>query len=232
MNNKKLKIAVLFAGSAGPVPYLMNDPNYGQNHEFVCAFTNTQETSGSEFFKSKGIPCEMFNTKDFCVAHDYNGKLSEMPSWIRRKYFTALKSRIHAVVGEIDLVLLSGFMMEITSPLLGYKPIINAYPADLRIVETIKFVKGEYNALAGNTVPKYIGGNAVALAIRNGEKEIRSTVHVVEERINQGRIICVSDPLFIEPGVGLEEYQKNMEIYNGQAYQKALEMIFSEEFKF
>lgn len=233
MNNKKLKIGVLFSGSASSARYLIaNDPNYGKEYEFVFALSNKKDASGIQFFKDNNIVCEMFNTKNFCTENGYHGKIKEMPHRTRRAYFVELMEIIKPF--NLDLILLSGFMLEINGPLLKYLPILNVHPADLRIKETIKRSKpGRYNALAGLEVPKYTGDDAVALAIKHGEKETRSTIHLVEERVDEGRIICVSDPLPVEHGVDPKIHQEKMKtMCDGPAYMEALRQICTGEFEF
>ncbi len=233
MKKKPLQIAVFFSGSASSARYLIaNDPNYGKEYEFVFALSNKKDASGIQFFKNNNITCEMFNTKNFCTQNGYRGKIKEMPYRIRRDYFTEILGKIKPF--NLDLILLSGFMLEISAPLLKSLPIINVHPADLRIKETIKRSKpGHYNPLEGSEVPKYTGDDAVTLAIENGEKETRSTIHVVEERVDEGRIICVSDPLPVEQGAYSKTHQEKMKtVCDGPAYTEALRQICTGEFKF
>jgi folate-dependent phosphoribosylglycinamide formyltransferase PurN len=111
-------------------------------------------------------------------------------------------------------------MLEIRFPLLGYCPIINVHPADMRIKNT----KGK---------TKYTGDDAVTLAINAGEKYTASTIHVVEEELDNGRIICVSAPLPVGKNVLPWEHQEKMKIFcDGPAYQEALRMICEREFVF
>ena len=72
---------------------------------------------------------------------------------------TGYCTRLLALIDQFkpDIILLSGFMLKITDPLLWYCDIINVHPADLSI-------KGE------NGKPKYIGDDAVRMAIEAGEK--------------------------------------------------------------
>jgi phosphoribosylglycinamide formyltransferase-1 len=112
-----------------------------------------------------------------------------------------------------DIILLSGFMLEITEPLLGYCPIVNVHPADLT-------VKGK------NGKPKYTGDDAVTMAINDGQKYTASTIHFVEKEVDCGRIICVSDPLIIKEEVDPSEHQEKMKtMCDGPAYREALRIL-------
>ena len=51
-------------------------------------------------------------------------------------------------------------------------------------------------------------------------------IHVVEEKVDEGRIICVSQRLVVEPDRSVEEHQELMKTFcDGPAYKRALELI-------
>jgi folate-dependent phosphoribosylglycinamide formyltransferase PurN len=219
MNRGKLRIVVLFSGGASAAQYLIeNDTNYGKTYQFVFALTDKKGASGVSYFEEKEIPCMEVGIKQYNVKHHYFEKVKDMPDNIRRAYFTHLRNIIEQF--KPDLILLSGFMLKIVSPLLGHCPIINVHPADLRIKNP-------------DGTPKYTGDDAVTLAIHAGETSTASTIHVVEEKVDEGKIICVSQPLTVQPEVPVIEHQNRMKIFcDGPAYIRALEMICSEEFTF
>lgn len=209
---KTLRIVVLFSGGASAAQYLIeNDTDYGKNYEFVFALTDKKGASGVSYFEEKEIPCMEAGIKQFSVRNSYSGRVKDMPDNIRRAYFTHLQHIIRQF--KPDLILLSGFMLKIVAPLLGYCPIINVHPADLRI-------KNE------DGTPKYTGDDAVTLAINAGETSTASSIHVVEEKVDEGRIICVSQPLIVESGRTAKEHQELMKTFcDGPAYKRALELI-------
>lgn len=206
------KIAVLFSGSASSLRYLFeNDENYGKIYEIVCGIANKKNTKGEMFCKEKNIPFIEYNTKHFCIHHGYEGKLRNMPKEMRKTYYTDIVELIRYF--EPDIILLSGFMLEITEPLLGFCPIINVHPADLSIMDE-------------NKKPKYTGDDAVRMAIEAGETYTASTIHFVEKEVDCGKIIYVSDPLFVEPGISPQEHQEKMKfLCDGPAYKEALKTL-------
>ncbi|MEK7585705.1 MAG: formyltransferase family protein [Patescibacteria group bacterium] len=214
-----LKVAVMFSGGASALKYLFdNDSNYHKTYEVVCAITNKKDTNGERFCLKYGIPVHEINTKMFCIGKGYTGPINKMPANIRQDYFTHMYKFLRKNYSP-DLILLSGFMLEITNPLLLFCPIINVHPADLRILdeETGK--------------PKYRGDNAVTTALHNGEKTTVSTIHVVTNELDCGRIICVSDPINVVPECSPSDHQEKMKIEcDGPAYVKALQMITSGEY--
>mgnify|MGYP006369435209 FL=1 len=194
-----LKILVPFSGSASLLRYLLNkDPNYGKTYETVCGIANKKDTKGETFCKENNIPFISLNTKNFCRQHGYEGKLKDMSKHLRHAYYTDLLVLIKFY--KPDIVLLSGFMLEITEPLISYCPIINVYPADLRIKET------------ATDKPKYTGDDPVTKAIKDKQTFTASTVHVVGPELYCGKIICVSEPLFVEEGALPHHHREEMKM--------------------
>ena len=216
---KKLRIAVLFSGGASALDYLAtSDPNYKVTYEIVCAVTNKDKTVGEDLCKLLGIPCIQYNAKTFCLGNGFDGLVKDMPDFIREEYFEGILGLL--VDYQPELVLLSGFMLKISKPLLGTIPIINVHPADLRIT-------GE------DGKPKYRGDNAVFDAIQAGEKKVASTIHVVEKETDCGKIICVSEPIDVFATMSPKDTQDFMKtVCDGPAYVQALELIRSGEFVF
>ncbi len=83
----------------------------------------------------------------------------------------------------------AGYMSVASPALIGGFLGINVHPADLSIREGGK--------------RKYRGDHAVADAIRAGEKTICSTTHIVEEAVDEGRILMISDRLNVQIEEGL-----------------------------
>ncbi len=74
-----------------------------------------------------------------------------------------------------------GYMAVATAPLLEAFIGVNVHPADLSITEG-----GER---------KYTGDRAVLMAIKAGEHSIAATTHIVESRVDMGRIMMISPPV-------------------------------------
>jgi len=206
------KIIVLFSGSASSLRYLFEeDENYGSNYQIVCGISNKKDTKGEKFCKENDISFIELNTKHFCCNSGFDGKIRDMPIEIRKNYFNEMLNIIKLFCP--DIILLSGFMLEITEPLLDYCPIINVHPADLTI-------KGK------NKKPKYTGDDAVRLAIEDGQRYTASTIHFVEKEVDCGRIICVSEFLAVEKGIDPSEHQEKMKVMcDGPAYREALRIL-------
>lgn len=207
-----MRVVVLFSGGASALKHLLeNDPRLNVKYQFVGAFTDNKSAAGIELARRADIPVEIFDYRDF--IRERHAKYSDWQA--RREYFTQVVEKL--ATWQPDIVMLSGFMLIVREPLLSaYKHrILNVHPADL----TIMGDKGRR---------KYTGMDAVADAIHAGEKQTRSTIHLVTEEVDGGPIIVLSDPLPVEAGVDPRTHQERMKwACDGPAYQRALELLAS-----
>jgi folate-dependent phosphoribosylglycinamide formyltransferase PurN len=131
--------------------------------------------------KEFGISYECIDIMDFYGSLGYSSKkeLSLRPDFDKLIVSTIEKHRV-------DLIALAGYMSITTKPLLErYEgKIINVHPADLTILTL-----GER---------KYVGIHTVRDAILGCEKEIRSTTHIVREKVDDGEILIVSKPIIVK----------------------------------
>lgn len=210
-----MRIAVFFSGSASSLRYLHeNDPNFGRLYHIVGAFSNNPEASGIAFCEKAQIPIKVISFSDWCRAYKV-----EKEDVVRRvSYFKMVLKRIEPF--RANVIMCSGFMLIITEPLLSaYRGcILNVHPGDL----TIKDWRGE---------PKYRGKYAVRDAVSAGEKETRSTVHIITRELDDGPLVSLSRPLAVIPGRSWQEHQEEQKWKcDGPAYATALEKISSGSF--
>lgn len=207
---RRMRVAVLFSGGASALKYLLeNDPNVGRIYEFVGALTDRPDASGISIAQQAHIPVEILSFREFLRER---GASFRDPK-AREAYFTEVVKRLEKWAP--DVLMLSGFMLIVTEPLLGaYRGrILNVHPADLTITDA----QGRR---------KYVGLDAVRRALEAGEKFTRSTVHLVTEEVDGGPILTLSEPLEVVPGISPEEHQERMKwACDGPAYQKALELL-------
>ena len=85
---------------------------------------------------------------------------------------------------NIEIAAFAGYMSIATASLIDAFLGINVHPADLSIMS------GEKR--------KYTGDNAVKAAILAGERELRSTTHIIESKVDYGRILMISSPITVE----------------------------------
>ena len=155
-------------------------------YEVVLLFTDRRKSNVRKISEKFGIPYECEDIKEFFKERNWRD-LS-----LRPEYDQVVLRKIRPY--RIDLIACAGYMSIISHPILqafGDK-IINIHPSDLSLEE--------------NGSRKFVGVNAVRDAILAGEKELRTTVHVVRKNFDQGEILGISDPVFVNTGT-VEEHQ-------------------------
>lgn len=181
---RKLRLFVMFSGGASGMRFIKDhDPDFEKTYTVVGGFTDNKDASGTNLFK-KTIA---YDYGDWCARK----KCKKSNMAMRDKYFEEVISMLPK---DIDLILLSGFMLKITEKFLKVYPnrIINVHPAKLDIVGDDK-------------KPKYRGKDVVKMAMDSGDKETFSTVHFVTGDVDCGPVIAVSEGLAVKEGVSPEE---------------------------
>lgn len=208
------KICIMFSSGASALKYLVgNDPNYRRHYDITCAFTDNHHASGIEYVEDIDIPLKVIDYTTWCTSNN----VSCRNLVARERYFEEVENAMNDL--QYDFIILAGFMLVITKPLLGKYHILNVHPADLRIVDD-------------NGKRKFTGADAVTDAINAGEVETCSTIHLINEEIDGGPIITVSKPL-VYGNMTPKDHQECMkDLCDGPAYVKALEMIMTGEFAF
>lgn len=215
VKEKMMRVVVFFSGNASSLKYLLEEgSSINQSYEIVGAFTDRKDAPGIKLVKAANIKLQCLDHRDWCRKREVT--VTSLGN--RRKYFDDVSRLIKSF--EADVIMLSGFMMIITNPLLKeYKfRILNVHPADLTILESGK--------------RKYVGMNVVAKAIADcGSlmgygKEIRSTVHLVTKEVDGGPILFTSPPISLnrkDDPVKLQERMKRE--CDGPAYDKSLNFL-------
>jgi folate-dependent phosphoribosylglycinamide formyltransferase PurN len=152
----------------------------------VVILTDTPASNAARIARSYGIPLLELDIESFYHSHGHRNKrdLSLRPAFDR-----LILERLARF--SVDTVVLAGYMSIVTGPLLQAFPgrIINVHPADLRIMEGGK--------------RKFTGDHAVRDAILAGEEFLRSSTHIVREKVDYGEVLMVSDSLPVELPQGL-----------------------------
>jgi folate-dependent phosphoribosylglycinamide formyltransferase PurN len=178
----ELRVFVFFSGGASGFRYLADDdPNYGKKYEVVGGFTDSPDASGVDALRERGVPVESTDIEAF-----YAERGAPTTDLSVREEFDA-RTRELVEPYEPDVVVLSGYMRILTSPVVSAFPVINVHPADLRVEDD------------GERV--YTGFDAVRDAVLAGEDETRSSVHLVTEDVDDGPLLVVSPPFPVERGM-------------------------------
>lgn len=205
---EKMRISCFVSGSGTNARKIIERSHQPDSkYEVAVIFTDVRDDryykSGrkrcmaKEIAEEHGIPYECEDIRGFYRSrgHKTRRDLSLRPEFDRR---VVEKVKPH----EIDVIALAGYMSITTQPLLeAYDGrILNVHPADLSIME------------GGDR--KYVGINVVRDAILAGERELRSSTHIVREEVDRGEILVLSEPLPVDlpDGVDLDVLERDKDL--------------------
>jgi len=164
--------------------YLLNQsPDRGVAYEIVCCLTSEPAFAAALTVERRGIPVLVHPIAEFCEVR--HAPVDHDPR-TRAAYDAATIDRIAPYFP--DLILLDGYGYLVTAPLLETyaSRILNLHFADL----TRRRADGR---------PRFTGLHAVREAIAAGCRETRATVHLVNERPDEGAPIVRSWPFPVSP---------------------------------
>jgi folate-dependent phosphoribosylglycinamide formyltransferase PurN len=173
-----LKVAVLCSHRAPGLRFLLHeDPRRGDLYDLVCCLSSEEESEARRDAESAGLPYISHPIDYFAAARGV--KRSDLTARIDYDWETLALLEPH----QPDLLALSSYLWILTTPLLSAFPgrIVNVHHADL------------------TRRRRYVGLRAVRDALFAGETETRATAHLVTERLDEGPILCLSEPFPVSP---------------------------------
>jgi folate-dependent phosphoribosylglycinamide formyltransferase PurN len=142
-------------------------------------FSDTHKSKASEIGANFGVPVFIYDMVSF---FEKRGKpLKDMET--RAEYEKECVKVLDAF--ECEVAAYAGYMRKATDVFVSSFLGVNVHPADL----TLKAEDGR---------PKYRGDHVVKDAIKAGERTIRSSTHLVTEKVDCGPVLMVSSPLAID----------------------------------
>lgn len=196
------RVAILMSGKGSNAEVILGSRDRYPNIDFVCILSDRKASKAADLAARYGL------------THLYVGGSSKTP--LQRE---ALFARIsEALTNEaVEFIIYAGFMRIVPASFCRRFPGINVHPADLSILNA----EGR---------PKYVGIHAIQDALDAGESYIASSVHVVEEQVDEGALLAVSEPLPVGElqDLKLEEIQELMKRRcDHQVYPLVLERLAS-----
>jgi len=143
--------------------------------------------------RERHIAVECLDMDDFYKQRGFQSKhsaplINEKNCAIRREYYELVNSKLKEFEmrsgSKIDLIVLDNYMSIITEPIFQW-PIINCHCADLRKLND-----------QGERV--YAGYHPVLSALANQEPHLYATTHFVDQFVDNGSIIEVSEPFPVD----------------------------------
>jgi folate-dependent phosphoribosylglycinamide formyltransferase PurN len=173
-----LRVALLCSHRAPGLCFLLReDPHRGRLYDLVCCLSSEEESEAREETLRAGLPFISHSIARFSARR--GTKRTDLAARVDYDRETL------ALVApyEPDLLVLSSYLLIVTEPLLNAFPgrIVNVHHADL------------------TKRPGYVGLRAVRDAVFAGETETRATAHLVTERLDEGPILCLSEPFPVSP---------------------------------
>lgn len=150
--------------------------HYSYPYHVAVIFTDNAKSNAVQLGTQYDIPVVVHDIKSFYK----NKNLCQKNLEVRKEYDAETANIFRSF--SITVLAYSGYMSIATTSLTKSFLGINVHPSDL----TIKNDDG---------TKKYVGKNAVRDAILSGEKYLRSTTHLVEDKADYGRIMMLSEPI-------------------------------------
>lgn len=178
--NGKMRVAGLMSGSGTNLIKIIEAAKFPHDYfKVALIFTDNLQSNAIQIGKDFDIPVVIRDLDAFCM-----NRAKPRKDMITREEYDRETAKILADF-EIDVAAYAGYMCRATKPLINAALGINGHPADLTILNE----EGKR---------KYTGDAAVKKAILAGEKELRSTVHIVTEQVDYGKILAVSSPIPVQ----------------------------------
>ncbi len=173
-----LRVALLCSHRAPGLRFLLReDPDRGRLYDLVCCLSSEEESEAREDAERDGLPFITHSIARFSAS----GGTKRADLAARVDYDRETLALLAPY--EPDLLVLSSYLLIVTEPLLTAFPgrIVNVHHADL------------------TKRRRYVGLRAVRDAVFAGETETRATAHLVTERLDEGPILCLSEPFPVSP---------------------------------
>lgn len=183
---RPMRVAAFMSGSGTNITKLLETAEAGYEISFIFSDRADGKCRGQEIAREYGLPYFAYDTRRF---HELRGVKRTVASKeglaARREYDQVARRLVQAF--DIDVIALGGYMSFLTLP--GG---VNVHPADLSIVN-------------GDGSRRFVGDDAVLDAIVAGQGELRSSTLWIDQGVDSGPLLMVSDPLLVSLPAPLDE---------------------------
>lgn len=168
------RVAILCSKRAPGLDELLRHPHRDKLFEIACVVSTERHFADHDRLEAAGVPV----------------LLHPIESWkkmdVRREYDAITAEMLKAL--NVDAVVLLGYLYVLTDSMLSAFPdrIINIHDSDLALRDA-------------DGKRRYVGLHSTRDAIIHGEKETRSSVHIVTRQVDGGPLLSVSDPYPVSP---------------------------------
>jgi folate-dependent phosphoribosylglycinamide formyltransferase PurN len=181
-NFQTLRVAVLCSRRAPGLDVLLHHPHRRSLFDLACVVTTETDFADRDSIEAAGVPVLIH------PIHVFHGErqASIRDLTVRRDYDTVTAEALKHL--GVNVVLLLSYLFILTDPMLKRFEgrIFSVHDSDLSIDRP-------------DGKRKYVGLHSTRDAIVAGEKQTRSSVHIVNREVDGGPIVLMSDPLPVAP---------------------------------
>ncbi|MFH1033258.1 MAG: formyltransferase family protein [Pseudomonadota bacterium] len=183
---RPLRVAAFMSGSGSNIRRLLERKSPHYEVAFIFSDRADDHSQGQKIAHEYGLPYFAYDTRRFHQLRGQKRSVLTKEGLQTRRAFDAVAGRLVRAFG-VDLLALGGYMSFLT-----LKRGINVHPADLSIDDA----KGRR---------RFVGDDAVMDAIAAGQKELRASTLWIDQGVDSGPLLMVSDPLPVDLPAPLEE---------------------------
>ncbi len=172
-----IRVALLTSGHAPAIEPLLGDPERGAVYDIVCVLGSETELEQAPLLEAAKIPLVLRPIHRILGERDLSLRNLRAREEYDRETAEILKSF------QADWVVLAGYHYIVTEPLLALFPdhVISLHEGDLTLVDE-------------NGRRRYTELHSVRRAIFAGERETRSSLFFVTDRVGEGPLFLLSRP--------------------------------------
>lgn len=173
---RPLRVAAFMSGSGTNITTLLQMEDPGFEVSFIFSDRTDGKCRGEQIAHEYGLPYFAYDTRRFHAVRGIKRSVLSAEGMAARKEYDQVAATLLKAF-DIDVIALGGYMSFLT---LGRG--VNVHPADLSII----------NEDGSRT---FVGDDAVLDAIAAGQSELRSSTLWIDQGVDSGPLLMVSDAL-------------------------------------
>ncbi len=176
------RVAILCSKRAPGIDTILRHPDFGTMYDVACVLTTEPSLPEAPVIEGAGVPLLHHQLRAYHV--DRGVPVRDLR--VRAEFDAITAETLQRL--DVTAVVLLGYVYVLTKPMLDAfeSRILNIHDADLSL-------------LSSDGRRRYPGLHATRDAILAGERETRSTLHLVTAEVDEGPIVARSEPFPVAP---------------------------------
>lgn len=183
---RPLRVAAFMSGSGTNIRRLLERKSPHYEIAFIFSDVAQDKCQGQKIAYEYGLPFFAYDTRRFHELKGIKRTVTTPEGLFARREYDQVAAKLVDGFG-VDIIALGGYMSFLTLP-----HGVNVHPADLSLADA-----------SGKR--RYVGDDAVYDAILAGEKELRSSTLWIDQGVDSGPLLMVSEALSVDLPAPLEE---------------------------